>query len=655
MKYYWPLLFVFIYTNIYSQSSGSLPEVTIKDLSETKCDIDTTANAAILVDTGTIYFLSSNFGVGYIFEKTRRIKVYNKKGYQHANINIFLSIGSSNSEKLLLFKATSYTLKNGKIVKTTVGKKSLYKEDVSKWLTIEKFAFPNISEGSIIEYTYRIESPFVMQLDTWYFQYDIPVLKSRLKFENYSLYTYAYLVNRGNLNFAIDTSYMAKHEAAMATRTYKTLVCEWGLDSVPAFVKEPYITTPKDYLMKVEFQPESYLSSSFGKVEIITTWKQLTNDLIKGYDSFMDGDKKDTKAIIKSFNFKNKPKTEKAKVITNYVTSNYYYNRSTGAGTSQNKKNLIKTKTGNGAELNLFLISLLREAGITAYPLLLSTRKHGKIYYKYPLLSRFNYLAVLVYDSIGKYYLDATEPLLPFGMLPPKCINGYGLEIKWVTSNDDAKFYPLTPTITDLAKVQLFLMFDEQDDVIKAKLMGRFKGYRALALRKRLINKKESFFNKVFDSDNLTMNSLKIDNLKTADKDLVIKMDVSEPVDKAGKKIFITPLLYNPYSENIFKLDKRTYPIDFGFFNNEHFTTNIVIPKGYRADYVPNDTIFFACDSTLSYHFTTQVSKTNVQLSYKIKQKKLKYEPYQYKALKKFYDMAVKISNRRIVLSKKTD
>lgn len=654
MKYNLFLLFIIIYATVYSQTADNLPEVTINDLSETECGLDSTANAAILYDMGTIFFKHHNQGIGYVFAKTRRVKVYNKQGFEQADINILLSIGNSDSEKLLEFKATTYTLKNGKIVKTTIDKKSLYQENVSKWLTVKKFTFPNLSEGSIIEYSYRIESPFVMHLDPWYFQHEIPTLKSRLTFEACPYFRYVYLVNKGNLNFVIDTSYSMRFD--MEKEICKNMEYEWELDSIPAFIKEPYITTPKDYLMKVEFQLESYFSSVTGeKFEVITTWDQLIYDLAKSFNAFIEDDKKDTKAIINSLNLNDKSSIEKAKAIYKYVNSNYYYDHSMGAGTGQNKKNLIKTKTGNAAEINLLLISLLKEAGITAYPLLLSTRKHGKIYYDYPLLNRFNYLTALVYDSIGKYYLDATDPLLPFGLLPPKCINGYGLEVKGVKSNDDVKFYPLTPTIPDQAKVQLFLMFDEQDGLIKAKLMGRFKGYKALALRKLLINEKESFFQKVFDGDNLTLDNLHTDNLKNADNDLVIKMKVSESVDKAGNKIFISPLLYNPYTENVLKLSKRSYPIDFGFINREYFTTNIVIPAGYQADYVPHDTTFFACDSTLSCHFTTQVSKTNVQLSYQIKQKKLKYNPIQYTALKQFYDMVVKTINRKIVLSKKTN
>jgi len=39
----------------------------------------------------------------------------------------------------------------------------------------KKFAFPNVREGSIIEYKYTMVSPYIFQLDDWKFQYEIPV------------------------------------------------------------------------------------------------------------------------------------------------------------------------------------------------------------------------------------------------------------------------------------------------------------------------------------------------------------------------------------------------------------------------------------------------------------------------------------------------
>ena len=656
MRYPILALFCLITIGVFAQSNNALPEVTVSDLKATKCSLDSSANAAILYNAGNLYFWEHNDRFEYVLAKTTRIKVYNKEGYQYAKFNLLLSYNGLDSEKLIEFKATSYTLENGKVVKKTVGKKSLLVEDVNKGLTNVKLAFPNIQEGSIVEYTYKVTSPFVMHLTSWYFQYDIPVLKSRLKFTSCPFYNYVYLVNRGNLNFSTDTSYSLSHGFKAGEQTFKTTVYEWELDSIPAFVAEPYLTTPDDYLLKVDFQLQSYYYISGEKFEVLTTWKQMIDELLQSYNAFIKSDKKEIKSIINNLFIEDASTTEKAKTIWRYVNSNFYYNHFNGGQINQQIKGLVKSKTGNAAEINLFLISLLREAGIKANPLLLSTRSHGKLYYQYPLLSRFNYLTVLVHDSIGDYYLDATNPFLPFGLLPQKCINGYGLEIKWVKKNDDVKFYPLTPTISDRTKIQTFIRLDKQSDSLTTKLLCKYSGYEALNYRKMFVqNKQEPFFNEVVQNGMMSLKEMKIENLNKPEKDLTVKMNISQPAERAGNKILISPLLYNPYTENVLKLKNRNYPIDFGFLSDEHFNVTIALPQGYQVDYTPTDTSFFACDSTLSFKLITQTSKAYIQMLFVIKRSKLKYEPISYQALKQFYEEVVALCNKKIIISETPD
>jgi hypothetical protein len=50
-------------------------------------------------------------------------------------------------------------------------------------------------------------------------------------------------------------------------------------------------------------------------------------------------------------------------------------------------KGVFNRKTGSGTELNLLLISLLRQVGIEANPVVISTREHGRIWKDYPMIS----------------------------------------------------------------------------------------------------------------------------------------------------------------------------------------------------------------------------------------------------------------------------
>jgi hypothetical protein len=68
---------------------------------------------------------------------------------------------------------------------------------------------------------------------------------------------------------------------------------------------------------------------------------------------------------------------------------------------------------------------MLRKVGLSADPLMLSTKSHGYALSVYPIMDKFNY--VVCSTSIGgrTLYLDASHPRLGFGHLNWECYNGH--------------------------------------------------------------------------------------------------------------------------------------------------------------------------------------------------------------------------------------
>ena len=123
----------------------------------------------------------------------------------------------------------------------------------------------------------------------------------------------------------------------------------------------------------------------------------------------------------------------RVKAIVDYVKNNYKWNRALGNFPSESKNQLLEQKQGSAAGLNLLLTGLLKQAGIEAFPLLLSTREHGKVYNEYPLVTFFNDLIVMAVMGKDTLLTDATEPLLPYDMIPEYCLNAkkYPRGIGW--------------------------------------------------------------------------------------------------------------------------------------------------------------------------------------------------------------------------------
>ena len=49
-------------------------------------------------------------------------------------------------------EATTYNIEDGKVVASKLDKSSVFKDKVNKGVTLFKFTFSNIKEGSIIEF-----------------------------------------------------------------------------------------------------------------------------------------------------------------------------------------------------------------------------------------------------------------------------------------------------------------------------------------------------------------------------------------------------------------------------------------------------------------------------------------------------------------------
>ena len=159
-----------------------LGEVSIEELKEKQHPKDTSAVAAVLYEKGKTYYeFSSNKGFLLVTEVETRIKIYKKKGYDWANIQLSLYKDGSTREEVYFSNTCSYNLVNGKIEKIKLKSEGIFNEEVNKYNNLVKITMPNIKEGTVIEYKYKRVSPFFNLIKDWNFQSTIPV--------NYSEYT----------------------------------------------------------------------------------------------------------------------------------------------------------------------------------------------------------------------------------------------------------------------------------------------------------------------------------------------------------------------------------------------------------------------------------------------------------------------------------
>ena len=152
-------------------------QATLNELEMTTYEKDSTANALVLYEQAN-YYRSKPKNFRFTTEYYKRIKIFNKKGLNKATVTIYTN--KDQKELISDIKAITYNLNdNNSRQETYLSKDQIFETQETKRYTKTTFSLPNVNAGSVIEYTYTISSYYIGIKD-WYFQSDIPKLKSQL-------------------------------------------------------------------------------------------------------------------------------------------------------------------------------------------------------------------------------------------------------------------------------------------------------------------------------------------------------------------------------------------------------------------------------------------------------------------------------------------
>ena len=234
-------------------------KISPEDMEMTSYSLDTSAGAVILGDFGyTNFEITEDEGFYTVFNRHVRIKILDKDELDQGDfvISLYTSSGG-NEEKVTGLKAYTYNLENGKVEKYKLERKNIFRENASKNWNEVKFSMPNVKVGSVIEVSYSISSPFFYQLQRWFFQAEIPTVRSEYhvyipEYYNYKNWASGYIP----IKKESDVTYKTFQYTQAATIgpdgresgeliSFKAKITHWSYiaENVPAFKNEPKITS----------------------------------------------------------------------------------------------------------------------------------------------------------------------------------------------------------------------------------------------------------------------------------------------------------------------------------------------------------------------------------------------------------------------------
>jgi len=623
-------------------------KVSMEEMELTSYLPDTTASAVILCDYGVtdMPFSKQESRFERTFKRVIRIKILKKEGLDWANFEIELS---KENDKLNNVKGMTYNLEDGKIIKTKLKSDGKFLESNSKHYQTYKLALPNVKVGSVIEYSYSIRSKYFFNLRTWYFQKSIPVKWSEYRVNIPEYYNYKKLT-KGYLRFAITESEYGTG-TLFETTTYSIERFRWAVSEAPAFKKEPYMTTSRNFLSAIEFELGSTSINGIYK-NYTNTWEKINKDLWES-ESFGQQLKGGgfLKEIVTKINTEAKTDADKMNMAFDFIKKHMKWNDYNGKYVNKTLRSAFKEKKGNAADINLMLVLLLKKLGLNSDPVILSTRSNGMVFPMQANKSKFNYVVAKIKLDEKDYLLDATEPLCPCNILPFRCINGQGRLIsasasRWVDLNSKMPYKHITSSKLTL----------NDDGELVGQISESRQGYAALRTRKHFEGKTTDEVKTSLEENNpgLSLEEFEIINQDDIEKTLQTKsiVEITDKVEDAGDLIYLNPMLYEQTKKNPFTLKERKYPVDYGHTYDEIYSIEISLPEGCSLESKPENIRMALPNKAGSYIYSIQILGGKIVLMSRLKITQPMFGFDDYPNLKEFFNLIVAKQAELIVLKR---
>ena len=650
LKYIILFLYSLLTIKAKSQSSFSNYKVSNSDLTLTKYQNDSLANALVLYEFGKSHIEDQKFDL--IFEFKQKLKILNKEGFDKANVTVYLYNNGRNKETIDDIIATTYNIENGNTTSTKLEKSQIFNEKYNDNYTIVKFSMPNIKEGSVITYSYKVKSPFIYKYKPWRFQSDIPKLYSEYQTSIPANYEYSIKLV-GGLPLNKNEQKIKKNcvDGGNGTNADCTETV-YVMKNIPAFIDEGFMTTRDNYLSRIEYELK-VVKRFDGTINNITkTWKTTDKEL--KIDQSIGGQMKKkglVKGLLKNDIILENDKLIKSKLIYDYVQQNYTWNERYDIFKDVSVRDLIKNKSGNVSEINLLLYNLLIEQDVNVTPILLSTRNNGLPTKIYPVISDFNYLIIQAIIDGKQYFLDATNKFLDFGQIPFRCLNQYGrlLDFKkgsqWIPiqiKNASIKQYNVSLNLTDSLAVQ-------------GNVKYKTTGYHALPVKYSYhINPEKHLTSRRDNSPDI-----EITNYKTQFKDKKSYLfeelfDVKLTSQLVGDNLYINPFIFQFFKTNPFKLQERTYPIDFGYKDAYLYSFKLNVNDEFEIVDYPKGLLYRLPNNKGQITLKSLKKNNTISIYLKFDFKETIYNSTYYTSLKNYMSTIIEIqSNSLIVIKKK--
>lgn len=647
------LILLLISNYSFSQKFLDPPKLDIEDLKLTSYAKDPSEAAEVIYKTYHYYITDGELHLDVI----SRVKIYKKDdAKKFLEEEIYTYIGRNhNEEKITSLKVNTYNLENGKIATTTVDKNSKYKSKENKNYTVTKFAFENVRDGSVVEYKYSVISPFVYVIPKVMIEDVVPIRYCEYVFDTPKYYGY-------NINYKGSLKAFKQEVAEKTLYGVESKTYRFAYKDIAAYRDEKYVNNIDNYRTSIRAELnstdfpisggtayQSGLSGGFKSYGM--SWMDIRKQL---YDDENFGDELKRTNLVKDILPQEikaiKNSAERAANVLMFAQSKYSWNGEYSAFTDKGIKELINTRSGNSAEINLLLILLMRSADLEAEPVLLSTVGRGLLTAYSPSIATFNYVLALV-DLDGKPTLyDATSKMTSPNLIRPEALNYFG----YVMTKTDAKAI----NIFCPGKSVTYLTVDAKlnpDGTFGGNFSDRDTQLFAM-MNNEKHDKDKADYQKTYYKEKYKFpySNIKTGVTEKGDFETSFDFDSDTFVDGIGGKLVFNPLLFLFNKSHEFdQSEERRSPIELYTGYDKIKKVTITLPDGYAFENVPKSKKIRTEDNAIQYVYkvTQAGNKLTVETTTTVEDPV--YPKEYYPAFKQIFDNITKMEGQVVTAVKK--
>jgi Transglutaminase-like superfamily len=633
----------------------------IDGLNRTVYSIDPEAEAVVLSERKEAHIETRDNKYYEITATQKCIKILKKDAVVLGNLQIRFS--SSDLDFILNgIKGWSYNLVDGLL--DSLKRADIHTRKMDDDMYEADFSIPNVRPGSILFYIYANAGRMTQNVSQWVIQDKYPKLLTE--------YWVTYPIQLPIRTTTYGLPELSEHkteEASLKSRKLFGHVGNFEMTGSGAKVSSLYIRKNV-----AAIKPEVFVNNLSNHVEYMDvtvngkltrhgivyktdTWELLNKELVKDpeFGGQLNGKNKFLHERVAALTDTIAKEYDKVRTLFVFVRDNVISANERNFELSTDIKEVFNKLKGDAVDKNMLLTAMLKNAGIEAYPLLLTTTNNLSAYESVPVLGRFNYLACVARVNGKNILLDASDKINAFGALPYYCYNGYARIV-----NDTGSSLELTPDmISD--RTDVTIRIDSiRDSVAKIDVfvkMGVLGSYTLRAAIKHDPSSKQYVLDgKAADMNaNITIVAKSMVNEDKPDANIILHFSGSFTLAQNASELLFNSSLIELFKDNPFSAVKRVYPIEFPFLTEYNSYVSVFLPQKYKVQNLPPQ-LFLKLDSAGAMTFEEYAIHNDglnlLSVNTKMKISGAWYPTESYEAIRSFFAMMLKSKNDIIVINK---